>query len=422
MKYTCLFILYFMSSAIGFSQLKLENDQTPEFYVKNILLGDGVKVRRITHIGMIGGLGQFEADSAVLGVKSGLILTTGNTDSVKGPNSSDGYTSYGYMPASKKIQKLLKKGDKELNFLCKRKTVDISVLEFDFMPVKNKVEFNYIFGSEEYPEFVGKEFNDVFGFFLSGPGIKGKVNLATLPGKKTPITINTVNQKKNKKYFRKNHVQTKKNKALFQQVEFDGLTTVLKVQHDVIPFKLYHIKIAIGDVTDSHYDSGVFLQAGSFISFKDENGQYYNELVKAEELHWNIDSIWKQYTIVYDTIKVDNDTVEVIDFEVSNVFFDFNSSSVPDSMTNYLGLLADHLSKNKELKVSLYGYTDNVGSKKFNLSLSEKRAVAIKDFLILKGVAAERITYKGLGIAEENANDNSEEARAKKRRVEIVLE
>jgi hypothetical protein len=64
------------------------------------------------------------------------------------------------------------------------------------------VEFEYVFGSEEYCEDVGSEYNDVFGFFISGPGINGVKNLAVLPGGTTPISVNSINHDVNTQYYR----------------------------------------------------------------------------------------------------------------------------------------------------------------------------------------------------------------------------
>lgn len=74
----------------------------------------------------------------------------------------------------------------------------VAVLEFDFIPTGDSISFRFVFGSEEYPEYVCSQYNDVFGFFLSGPGIDGSftnnaINLGVLPNSTVPIAINTVN-------------------------------------------------------------------------------------------------------------------------------------------------------------------------------------------------------------------------------------
>src|SRR5690606_39091386 len=75
---------------------------------------------------------------------------------------------------------------------------DKSVLEFDFIPTGDTISFNYVFASSEYNSFTCTQYNDAFGFFLSGPGINGPfsnnaVNLAVVPNTTIPITVNTVN-------------------------------------------------------------------------------------------------------------------------------------------------------------------------------------------------------------------------------------
>src|SRR5688572_18143608 len=90
-----------------FGQLKTETQHPAEYYVKNILMGPGVAVGRVKHLGMVGGLGQFEADAKILGVKSGIVLSTGNVDSLKGPNNQTGCTTEGKLPDSRKAVKEL---------------------------------------------------------------------------------------------------------------------------------------------------------------------------------------------------------------------------------------------------------------------------------------------------------------------------
>ena len=89
-------------------------------------------------------------------------------------------------------------GDADLDQLAGVSTYDAAVLEFDFIPASDTLTFDYVFGSEEYNEYVCGTVNDAFGFFLSGPGIAGPYtngaeNIALVPGTTTQVSINTVN-------------------------------------------------------------------------------------------------------------------------------------------------------------------------------------------------------------------------------------
>jgi hypothetical protein len=146
---------------------------------------------------------------------------------------------------------------------------DVASLEFDFVPIGDTVVFDYVFGSEEYPEFVCN-FNDGFGMFLSGPGISGNfsnsaVNLAKVPGTNTPVSISTVNISNG------SCAQANSNANLYvdnlalngNSIVFDGYTKVFKARYHVQCGQTYHLKIIIADCNDRIYDSGVFLKARS---------------------------------------------------------------------------------------------------------------------------------------------------------------
>ena len=101
--------------------------------------------------------------------------------------------------------------------------------------------------------------------------------------------------------------------------------------------------------------------------------------------------------------------------------FDFNSAAVNQKTAVYLDDLAKALNDNPELQIKLVGHTDNIGSEKFNLKLSQYRAQTMKDYLVSKGVAAARISVEGKGM-KEPLNDNSTDVkRALNRRVELTI-
>lgn len=159
---------------------------------------------------------------------------------------------------------------------------DVMLLEFDFIPEEDTMIFDYAFASGEYTTFTCTAFNDVFGFFLSGPGISGSfmngaVNIAVVPGTETPIAINTVNSgipgvNGDPYYCESMDPNWLSNSVYFQAITseellgFNGMTVTLQARYVVTPGASYHIKLAIGDAMDTVLDSGVFLKAASFRS------------------------------------------------------------------------------------------------------------------------------------------------------------
>jgi hypothetical protein len=149
-------------------------------------------------------------------------------------------------------------------------TNDKTVLEFDFKTDSDSVFFSYVFASEEYNEFTNSQYNDVFGFFLSGNGLSS-TNLALIPGTSTPVSINNVNGG-NPFGTNASHPELFNNNDLSDgggsfATEYDGFTDVFTASATgLTPNATYHLKIAIADAGDTALDSAVFLKAGSFSS------------------------------------------------------------------------------------------------------------------------------------------------------------
>src|SRR5947209_18459335 len=106
------------------------------------------------------------------------------------------------------------------------------------------VSFKYVFASEEYNQFVGSQFNDVFGFFLNGK------NVALVPGTNSPVSINTINKQTNSQFFIDNDPADFGGGPGPLQVSLNGLTKVLTVSAEVNPGVVNHIKLAIQDDGD----------------------------------------------------------------------------------------------------------------------------------------------------------------------------
>lgn len=203
------------------------------------LVGPGVSVSNISLSAHALSAGTFTGGSAAVGFEEGVILSTGQAGQVVGNHSFGASTNMG------------QGGDAELTGLVSRPTYDATVLEFDFVPDADTIHWQYVFSSEEYNEWVGSSFNDVFGFFLNG------TNVALVPGSSAIVSVNSINNGSNASYY-------VDNAAGVRPTAMDGLTMVLTISAPVNNGATNHIKLAIADAGDAIVDSNVFIKKGSF--------------------------------------------------------------------------------------------------------------------------------------------------------------
>ena len=131
-------------------------------------------------------------------------------------------------------------------------TYDAVVLEFDFVPSADTVYFTYVFGSDEYLEWVNL-FNDVFAFYVNGQ------NCATVPG--GPVSIDTINDAVNAALFRDNSFSAPPANPI--NIQSDGLSVELICSAPVTPNVINHMKLALADTSDQILDSVVMIKAAS---------------------------------------------------------------------------------------------------------------------------------------------------------------
>jgi len=105
---------------------------------------------------------------------------------------------------------------------------------------------------------------------------------------------------------------------------------------------------------------------------------------------------------------------------VKGVQFDYKKWNVKPQFNSNLDNIEDILRKNSSLNIRIEGHTDDVGSAKYNIDLSSKRAQEIKDYLVGKGIEPSRITTKGLGYSNPIADNDTLKGRALNRRAEII--
>ena len=104
---------------------------------------------------------------------------------------------------------------------------------------------------------------------------------------------------------------------------------------------------------------------------------------------------------------------------LEGVYFDTGSAKIKPVSYRVLDKNADALTKNKNLKVNVVGYTDDRGSLKMNEKLSEARANSVRTYLIDKGVDSSRLSSEGKGPSEPIADNKSDQGRAMNRRIEL---
>ncbi len=282
-----LFIGFVFISIGLFAQISVSNSNpynSPEYLITEILLdadAGTIADNVVLTNGLINQIGYFNATSSNLGIEEGVILSTGGIE-LAIPGGDDDLSGLDYQEPD-----LLTAMDEiGMGSFSLANTI---VLEFDFVAGDDLVEFEYVFASKEYPDYTCSQFNDIFGFFLSGPGINGPylnngINIALVPDPAqpgefttTPVTINTINTGfPSTDYDESGCGDIDANWQAYSvffvsnpsesTVGFPGFTTILTAQAELICSETYHIKLAIADVSDGVLNSAVFLKKGSFVA------------------------------------------------------------------------------------------------------------------------------------------------------------
>ncbi len=403
---------------------QIDTTKSATYLVEEVLLGAGVLIGNVKFTGEKHAIGLYQDSTNQLGIKQGIVLTSGNAYYILGPNKTprSGWASNA-------------PGDSDLNSIARGNTYDASILEFDFVTMSENLTFDFVFASEEYLEYVGSKFNDVFAFFITTP--EGtQVNIATLPDGETPITVNTVNNELNSQYYidnaytnvtdpfiwdvRNRKVITNENYQKEEQppayfTQFDGFTTVLQAKATVMPNEVYHIKIAISDVGDGILDSGVFLKAGTFSSSGRqvvEVDDHFNKNKPAPKL------IEKTTTKELPTISTRGVDKKIA---IANVEFAFDKDVISQKGLKTIQFIFNQWLESPEKEILIKGHTDNFGSDYYNMALSQRRAKAVADKLRELGVSPNKITIQYFGESQPVQSNNHDFGRARNRRVEFVL-
>ena len=272
MKYLFSLII-FSYSFLASSQL-ITGGNNPADFIASALSSDNVSISNVNYTGYYGAVCYFMANTQNMPFHSGLLMTTGHSNVAPGPNDESNAgvdnNTPGYAP---------------LTSIVNAPTYNSAVISFDVIPYGDTLRIRYVFGSEEYPEYVCSQFGDGFAIYISGPGIPGSQNIARLPNG-VPITLNNVNGGNpggtgsgisacgatNPQYFvdNGNGNQTPYNSSN-TYLQFDGLTVPLTAKSAVVPGQTYQIILAIADAGDGIFDSGAFIEEGGITASTGEN-------------------------------------------------------------------------------------------------------------------------------------------------------
>lgn len=235
----------------GQSATDLTGDLTADDLVAS-LVGSGIEYSNITYTGADEAAGTVSGMGAI-GLESGVALSSGSVagsdygpSAILGPNEDSANTSsFGTT------------GDADLDEIVSPHTTnDASVLEFDFVPDTDQLTFSYVFGSDEYNEFVDSNFNDVFAFYVNGENCA----VVDTGDGEAPVTINSINNDLNSSLYNDNDLEA----GHPHDTELDGFTVPLTCVANVNAGDTNHVKLAIADTTDRSYDSAVVIGSGSF--------------------------------------------------------------------------------------------------------------------------------------------------------------
>ena len=266
MRYCLIFAVVAFSYFTANAQIVVQNSGDPAELATNLAFTSNLEVFNVTFLGDSNQFGLFNAENSNIPIDYGIVLGTGDVTNVIGPNLSTSSTlGGGNFGAS----------DVDIELLVPGVYNDAAVLEFDFISTTDtSITIEFVFGSDEYNNYVCTQYTDGVGVFLSGPGFDGPfsnnaINLATVPGTGSPVSINSINSgapgvsgdeatcfaadslwMENSVYFYNNEIV-----PCPGETQLDGFTVTIANTAILVPGEVYHLKIVIADAADTSVDS-----------------------------------------------------------------------------------------------------------------------------------------------------------------------
>lgn len=264
MRYLMLFIGYCFSNLIFGQNISVDaQTYSPQELIENILI-DSDCITSVNVVNFVGGnfsdgdssFGYFEGNNSGFPFERGIVLSTGRLSNVPGPNDNlSDDDAPGWI------------GDDELEFyLDEDRTINATIIEFEFEAVASQISFRYLFASEEYQENNTNtcRFSDLFAFLIRPINDQLYTNIAVVPGTDIPIKITNVLPEIPGGCPAQNEFYFDTFNGVDAPINFNGQTKVLTATADIITNETYRVKLVIADHINYRFDSAVFLEGGSF--------------------------------------------------------------------------------------------------------------------------------------------------------------
>lgn len=212
------------------------------------------------------GIGKFTNTNPVFPFTDGIVLRNGIAKYTEGPYTGINESTLLSSATDADLQQI------SINTGQSAPITDVGFIQFDFTPISSSFSFDFLFASNEYGQYQCG-FSDVFAFLLTDLTTNVQSNLAVIPNTISPVTVKNIRDSaynssclsNNANLFSRYNVTDAANSA----INMRGETVLLRAFSPVIPNRTYRIKLAIGDYSDSNYDSVVFIKGGSFTTTTD---------------------------------------------------------------------------------------------------------------------------------------------------------
>ena len=306
---------------------------TPEELITDILITGCLDASNVQYDGHPSAIAYFEGGEGAFGMASGVVLGSGSAVVLTGQGPEEVFgeeTAQADVEADLSDISVLNGGASDMH--------DEVILEFDFVPSSDTTEFDFVFASVEYPGFEHTSYNDVFAFFVSGPGITGPyadgaINVALIPGTAIPITISTINgpvadggSGDNSAYF------AGYTGGSIPNFNVGGYTIpITAVMAGLTPCETYHIKFCIADASDGILSSYVFFEESSFSSGGDVSQSNFSNVGTDSDIYEGCENYYIFNRIDTSAVAL-LDTVEIILNIGGTATEGVDYTSIPDTM------------------------------------------------------------------------------------------